>query len=209
MARLPIIGSDSGTWGSILNDFLKVSHNSDGTLSSSALTQAGALTESAADSQYVKSSSVGTASGVASLDSTGNVPSGQLGNVSGGVTSYSIFITEDVACPNGQLTMICSQTLEPGTYVASFAVATYIDVVAILPHANPYVPGDAVLSNTYNYGNVVPGAFGAVLVVTETTQYDLVSSNFTGSAQPVFAEATDGGGNVFPNATGITFLKIG
>ena len=35
MARLPQPGSDSGTWGSILNDFLAVEHNSDGTLKSS------------------------------------------------------------------------------------------------------------------------------------------------------------------------------
>lgn len=32
MARLPTPGSDSGVWGSILNDFLSVGHNADGTL---------------------------------------------------------------------------------------------------------------------------------------------------------------------------------
>lgn len=32
MTRLPIPGSDDGTWGSILNDFLDVEHNSDGSL---------------------------------------------------------------------------------------------------------------------------------------------------------------------------------
>lgn len=32
MARLPTPGSDNGTWGSILNDYLNVSHKSDGTL---------------------------------------------------------------------------------------------------------------------------------------------------------------------------------
>ncbi len=31
MARLPSPGSDSGTWGSILNDYLSVEHNADGT----------------------------------------------------------------------------------------------------------------------------------------------------------------------------------
>ncbi len=34
MARLPNPGSDNGTWGGILNDFLSVEHNSDGTLKS-------------------------------------------------------------------------------------------------------------------------------------------------------------------------------
>lgn len=32
MSRLPIPGSDDNTWGDILNDFLSVAHNSDGTL---------------------------------------------------------------------------------------------------------------------------------------------------------------------------------
>ncbi len=34
MARLPVVGSDDGNWGSILNTFLGVAHNSDGTLTS-------------------------------------------------------------------------------------------------------------------------------------------------------------------------------
>lgn len=32
MSRLPVPGQDSGTWGSILNDYLSQAHNSDGTL---------------------------------------------------------------------------------------------------------------------------------------------------------------------------------
>ena len=32
MTRLPIPGDDQGTWGTILNDFLAVEHNDDGTL---------------------------------------------------------------------------------------------------------------------------------------------------------------------------------
>ena len=35
MPRLPIVGSDDGTWGGILNEFLDVEHNADGTLDTS------------------------------------------------------------------------------------------------------------------------------------------------------------------------------
>jgi hypothetical protein len=35
MSRLPTPGQDNGTWGDILNDFLSVDHNADGTLKSS------------------------------------------------------------------------------------------------------------------------------------------------------------------------------
>ena len=34
---LPTPGSDNGTWGTILNNFLLVSHNTDGTLKNTAL----------------------------------------------------------------------------------------------------------------------------------------------------------------------------
>jgi hypothetical protein len=38
--RLPLPGQDDGTWGDILNGFLEVSHNSDGTLSTAAVANA-------------------------------------------------------------------------------------------------------------------------------------------------------------------------
>jgi hypothetical protein len=37
MARLPVPGQDEGTWGSLLNDYLQVSHNTDGTLQDDAV----------------------------------------------------------------------------------------------------------------------------------------------------------------------------
>lgn len=43
MSRLPTPGSDDGTWGDILNEFLSVSHNSTGTLKGSAISAAGGL----------------------------------------------------------------------------------------------------------------------------------------------------------------------
>lgn len=37
MARLPIVGGDAGNWGTILNEYLQVSHASDGTLNSATV----------------------------------------------------------------------------------------------------------------------------------------------------------------------------
>jgi len=48
MSRLPIPGSDNGTWGDILNDYLQVSHNTDGTIKPTAVAAAGALQNEAA-----------------------------------------------------------------------------------------------------------------------------------------------------------------
>lgn len=54
MARLPIPGKDSGTWGDILNDYLAQAHKSDGTLKADSVTatqiQDGTITESQLDS---------------------------------------------------------------------------------------------------------------------------------------------------------------
>jgi len=46
MARLPSVGGDDGNWGTILNQFLQVSHNTDGSLTQAALTQAGGMLSS-------------------------------------------------------------------------------------------------------------------------------------------------------------------
>jgi hypothetical protein len=54
MARMPQPGSDDGTWGDVLNDFLAVSLNNDGTINQK-----------------------GQANGVASLGSDGRVPDSQ------------------------------------------------------------------------------------------------------------------------------------
>jgi len=37
MSRLPVVGSDDGTWGVVLNDFLGVAHASDGTIANGAV----------------------------------------------------------------------------------------------------------------------------------------------------------------------------
>lgn len=42
MSRLPTPGGDAGTWGTVLNDYLSVSIDTDGTLKSAAVTTAGA-----------------------------------------------------------------------------------------------------------------------------------------------------------------------
>ena len=46
MSRLPLPGADSGTWGTILNDYLSQSHDEQGNLKPSALTSAGAANDS-------------------------------------------------------------------------------------------------------------------------------------------------------------------
>lgn len=69
MSRLPIPGADSGTWGAILNDFLSVEHNADGTLRSD-----GSLAAKANDSSVVHNTGAETIVGVKSFSSSPAVP---------------------------------------------------------------------------------------------------------------------------------------
>lgn len=74
MARLPQPGSDDGTWGAILNDFLSTSHDSDGTLKPAAITSAGA----ADDSTVVHTSGAETISGTKTFSASPIVPTPTL-----------------------------------------------------------------------------------------------------------------------------------
>lgn len=72
MSRLPIPGSDNGHWGEILNEFLRVEHNDDGSLKTTP----------------VPISAKGQPGGVAELDGGGKVIAGQLGSGSPGAGTY-------------------------------------------------------------------------------------------------------------------------
>jgi hypothetical protein len=73
MSRLPISGSDDGTWGDILNDFLGVEHNSDGTLKAS-----GTLASKADDTAVVHDTGNETIAGTKTFSSAPVVPSGSF-----------------------------------------------------------------------------------------------------------------------------------
>lgn len=77
MARLPIPGSDQGQWGEILNDYLSVAHNADGSLKSVVMPP-GSITPTMLSQSYLPVAQKAAANGVASLDSAGKVPSAQL-----------------------------------------------------------------------------------------------------------------------------------
>lgn len=51
MARLPIPGGDDGTWGDILNNFLSIEHNSDGTQKTLGIAKGGTGATNAADAR--------------------------------------------------------------------------------------------------------------------------------------------------------------
>lgn len=83
MARLPKPGGDNGTWGELLNEFLKVEHNTDGTLK-----PGGTISSKADDTDVVHSVGNETVSGVKTFSSLPVVPTTAPTN-SGQVASKS------------------------------------------------------------------------------------------------------------------------
>lgn len=75
MARLPQPGADNGAWGDILNDFLLIEHNANGTLKSS-----GSLSTKADDTSVVHNSGNETIAGTKTFSSSVVVPVPMLGN---------------------------------------------------------------------------------------------------------------------------------
>src|SRR5665647_2147516 len=69
MTRLPTPGQDDGTWGGILNDFLTVEHDSDGTLKPS-----GSLGTKANDSAVLHTTGSETVGGTKTFSASPVVP---------------------------------------------------------------------------------------------------------------------------------------
>jgi peptidoglycan/xylan/chitin deacetylase (PgdA/CDA1 family) len=97
MSRLPTPGSDNGTWGSILNSFLEVSHNADGSLKPSALQTAGAvqLDTSASDIQALGTQAAG---------STGKAADAGHVHPHTGLVQGTGKVTVDTTAPSGPAT---------------------------------------------------------------------------------------------------------
>ena len=113
--RLPIPGQDSGDWGDILNSFLQVAHQSDGTLVTSAVQNTGAE----------MTVNKGQASGYAPLNGSSIVPASNLGS---GVASSSTFLRGDgtwqAPSPTLSRQVIIALNGTPSTRVATAGVWT-------------------------------------------------------------------------------------
>lgn len=95
MARLPTVGGDGGNWGTILNQFLEVSHNADGTIIDNAVSdnQVSSLSQSKVTNLTTDlaakevTANKGAASGYAPLNSSSQVP---IANIPTGTTSTTV-----------------------------------------------------------------------------------------------------------------------
>lgn len=95
MARLPTVGGDDGSWGTVLNEFLEVSHNADGTLANNVVgdNQVSSLSENKVTNLTTDlaakedTANKGTANGYAPLNSSSQVP---IANIPTGTSSTTV-----------------------------------------------------------------------------------------------------------------------
>lgn len=88
MTRLPNPGGDNGSWGIILNAFLSVEHNGDGTLKSS-----GTLSTKADDSAVVHTNGAEVIAGTKTFSTSPVVPTPTLGSQ----TASKTYVDDTVA----------------------------------------------------------------------------------------------------------------
>lgn len=108
MSRLPTPGSDSGIWGEVLNDFLGVAHNPDGTLKNT-----GSLADKATDSSVVHLAGAETITGTKIFTASPVVPT-PLGSTQATSKQY---VDDAVAAVVGVGTFRHAQTWTIGGYI--------------------------------------------------------------------------------------------
>lgn len=104
MTRLPEPGADTNSWGDILNDFLRVSHDTDGRIKAAVLDeQLGTRLDAKLDT-----TARGTANGVAPLDGSSIVPAANMRifNDRGTVQNSTLYNKWDTVVYNGRRVLI-------------------------------------------------------------------------------------------------------
>jgi hypothetical protein len=194
--RLPIPGGDNADWGIILNSFLGVSHNTDGTLQTAAVTQAGAEV----------TSSKSQASGYASLNSSGYIPTNELGS---NTASSSTYLRGDStwAVPAGGVVLDSTVSdIQPDTTTGT-AVVGSTGKAADAGHRHTLVAHN---HTTTNLGGTIPvGGLSATGTASSTTYLrgdnswvaPPTASNATGSSVGLVELAGDLGGGTAGSAT--------
>ena len=151
MVRLPQPGSDSGTWGQILNDYLSQVHNTDGSLKDNIITGA-AIAPGAVNGATVSDGSISEAK----LDAPAQAKLNSVGGALGGVLSGSISNAQFVTGAVGTSALAASAVVD--TKLADNAVTTTKVVDGAITEAKLDSAAQAKLngSGTVPNGSLLP-----------------------------------------------------
>jgi hypothetical protein len=177
MSRLPIPGNDDSTWGDILNDFLRQSHNTDGSLKDNSVTAASiapaAINEVQLSAEVqAKLNNLGSvgipisekavANGVATLDLNGKVLSSQSRpfNNRGPIAAFTTYNPWDLTIYRGRRIVFINQVVTSAAPITFISAANYVSLepearfhaadYGSLTGSNAQVAINAALQEAYN-----------------------------------------------------------
>lgn len=198
MARLPIPGSDDGTWGTILNDFLSVELNSDGTLKNGYKKPSTGIPKTDLESAVQTSlgmadsaeqtTNKGVANGYAPLDSSSKVPTANLPNITDSnavhkgdfvlnVKDYSVTgdgVTNDAAAINALLASVADGSVisfPKGTYLVASQITWSNKKLTLLFEKGASIKESGLITTPIIYLNTCDGSVirGLTITGSETT----------------------------------------
>ncbi len=235
--RLPTPGQDDGTWGIILNEYLGVEHNADGTLKNT-----GSIATKADDSEVVHNSRSEIVAGTKTFSSSPNVPTPTLGSqvANKGYVDTTITATSPVQSVAGRTGAI---VLTPGdsgalpaptTAIPIWSASTSYPTIGQLVSKNGYLWANKIVhisgttfTGAANWVQLAPvlgttdGSAPAPLSVTgknpltgmwHASSYGAKGDNTTDDAPAINAAilacSTAGGGRVFIQGAGVVSSSI-
>ncbi len=164
-ARLPSPGSDDGTWGTILNDFLNQAHNPDGTIK-----DVGVVAAKADDNTVIHNAGNETIAGTKTFNSSPVVPTPTLGSQSANKTYVDSTVSSgapDATTTTKGIVQLTNDLGGTATAPTVPGLATKADDSAVVHKANaetiagvktfssaPIVPTPTVSTETANKGYV-------------------------------------------------------
>lgn len=187
MPRLPLPGSDDGTWGDILNEYLTVEHNTDGTLKKAAdiaakyIKPATGIPESDLTSDVQTKLNSGGGNSDATTLSKGIIQlAGDLGGTAAVPTVPGLTGKAPIASP----TFTGTVTL-PGNPIANLQAATkqYVDSLSQTIYVKNYgATGDGATDDTSSINDAknAAGAKGTIVFTTGTYLVGGLSASVAG-----------------------------
>ena len=207
MVRLPQPGSDSGTWGQILNDYLSQVHNTDGSLKDSIVTSA-TIAPGAVNATIVLDGSISESKLDAPAKAKLNTISGALGGALTGPITNAQFVAGAVSTGALASSAVVSTKLADGAVTTAKVVDGAITEAKLDSAAQAKLNGSGTVPN----GSLVPAQLNSdtpgagELLSYNGSAFEWISAPSAGGGGEANTASNIGTGvGVYKQKTGVNF----